>query len=84
MNGAFDTSIKQLQQNGGRITEQRKQLLSLILAHPEYSCKEIYYLARKADSCIGRATIYRFVHDLESCGLLRHQNVIVTETPACP
>ena len=80
MDDVFTSILATFQKNGGRITAQRKKLLSVVLSHPDSSVKEIYYMARKDDASIGRATVYRFLHQLEALGLLRRQSVIVTKS----
>lgn len=56
--------------NGGRITEQRKNLIRLILANPTCTCKELLYLAKLFDSGIGKATVYRTIKSLEYMGFV--------------
>ncbi len=60
---------------GCRITEQRRQLVSLIVHNPECSCKELYYMARNDDNTIGRATVYRTVRTLEEFGFIRTRSI---------
>ena len=63
--------------NGCRITEQRKNLLSIILNNPSCSCKELYYIAKKSDDKIGRATVYRTVRSLEDLGFIQYKNIVL-------
>lgn len=39
--------LRQLKENGYRITGQRKLLLKIILSNEYSSCKEIYFVAKK-------------------------------------
>ena len=66
---------KVLQQNGKRITRQRKILLDVILNGKWECCKEIYYEAVKRDSSIGMATVYRMMATLEEIGVLERRSV---------
>ena len=61
--------IRQLRADKRRITNQRKLLLSIILRHEYSSCKEIYYEAKKQDSTLGIATVYRTVQLLAFASL---------------
>lgn len=65
------TAIKRLKEKGYRITGQRRLLLELILGSEYSSCKEIYFAAKKADSRVGIATVYRTVQLLEDTELIR-------------
>ena len=78
MEEPFDTIVAALQKNGGRITKQRKQLISLILSHTDCSPKELFYIARKEAPTIGRATVYRLMHSLEELGYIRRERIIVS------
>lgn len=62
--------IDEFQKRGKRMTEQRKMLLDVILEGDWANCKEIYYEARKRDSKLGMATVYRTVSALEEIGIL--------------
>ena len=64
--------IRQLRADKRRITNQRK-LLRIILRHEYSSCKEIYYEAKKQDSTLGIATVYRTVQLLEDMELIRKE-----------
>lgn len=66
---------KVLQQNGKRITKQRKILLDVILNGKWECCKEIYYEAVKQDPSIGMATVYRMMATLEEIGILERRSV---------
>ncbi len=67
--------VSVFRKKGCRITEQRRQLVSLIVHNPECSCKELYYLARSDDNSIGRATVYRTVRALEEFGFVRTRQI---------
>ncbi len=69
MKNKIDEILLTFRKNGGRITAQRRALVSLILENPDCSCKELYYIAKAKDSCVGRATVYRTVHSLEEFGV---------------
>ena len=58
--------MEELRRNGCRI---------IILKDECSSCKEIYYLASKADPSIGMATVYRLVKTLEEAGLIHRKNM---------
>ena len=77
----FDEILASFKERGMRITNQRRQLLSLILQNPDISPKEIFYLAHKRDNSIGRATVYRMVHSLQELGYVRPQSVTIV--PNC-
>lgn len=77
----FDEILASFKERGMRITNQRRQLLSLILQNPDISPKEIFYLAHKRDNSIGRATVYRMVHSLQELGYVRPQSVTIV--PKC-
>lgn len=77
MNKKLNEIISTFKNNGCRITEQRKNLLKIILRNPGCSCKELYYLAKHSDEKIGRATVYRTVHFLEDFGFVQKKNVII-------
>lgn len=67
--------MDELRRNGCRITNQRQLLIDIILKDECSSCKEIYYLASKADPSIGMATVYRLVKTLEEAGLIHRKNM---------
>ena len=71
----FDEILASFKERGMRITNQRRQLLSLILQNPDISPKGLFYLAHKKDSSIGRATVYRMVRSLQELGYVRQQYV---------
>ena len=52
------------------ITQQRRMLLDVILEGNWTNCKEIFYEARKRDTKLGMATVYRTVSTLEEIGVL--------------
>lgn len=62
--------IVEFQRKGKRITQQRRMLLDVILEGNWSSCKDIYYEAKKKDSKVGMATVYRMVNMLEELGVL--------------
>ena len=65
--------IHKLQGSGRRVTRQREMLLEIILDGSWSSCKEIYYEAKKQDSTLGIATVYRTVQLLEDMELIRKE-----------
>ena len=67
--------IQKLKEQSCRITKQRQMILDVILSEECSSCKEIYYLASKADPSIGMATVYRLVKTLEEAGLIHRKNM---------
>lgn len=71
---AKESILQQLRQRGCRITKQREILVDVILSEQCQSCKEIYYLAAKADPDIGMATVYRMMNVLEEIGALKRRN----------
>ena len=77
----FKEILASFRENGMRVTNQRKQLLSIILQNPDFSPKEIFYTAHKKDTSIGRATVYRMVHSLQELGYVRPQSVTIV--PKC-
>lgn len=66
--------LKQLRENGFRVTKQRLMLMDIILEGGCASCKEIYYRALKQDPGIGKATVYRMVNTLEAMGAISRRN----------
>ena len=70
MDEKFREILNAFKKNGGRITEQRKSLLYMILKNPGCTCKELYYLAKEKKSEVGRATVYRTVKTLEDMGYI--------------
>lgn len=75
MSQKADIIIKQIQAQGYRITEQRKNLISVILENEFATCKEIYYSALAKDPTVGIATVYRTVGLLEKLGVLNRNNI---------
>ena len=71
--------LKRLREKKYRITKQRQMLLDVILQEECASCKEIYYKAKKEDSSIGAATVYRMINLLEEIGAIRRENACVIE-----
>ena len=67
--------LQKLKKRGCRITKQRQMLLDVILQEECASCKEIYYKAKKEDSRIGAATVYRMINLLEEIGAIRRENM---------
>lgn len=72
----FQEVLRQLKENGYRITGQRKLLLKIILSNEYSSCKEIYFAAKKKDEKVGIATVYRTVQLLEDMELIRKEMVV--------
>ncbi len=72
--GQKEQIIRQLRENGCRITQQRLILLDVILNNECTSCKEIYYRAGKIDKNIGFATVYRMINTLEEIGAINRKN----------
>ncbi|MDO5147602.1 MAG: transcriptional repressor [Eubacteriales bacterium] len=70
-----ETILRQLKDNGCRITRQRKILLDIILQEECSCCKEIYYKALEADAGIGAATVYRMINTLEEIGAISRKNM---------
>lgn len=68
--------IKQLKEKGCRITAQRRLLIGIVLENEYSSCKEIYFEAKKRDSNVGIATVYRTVQLMEDMELIRKEMVI--------
>ncbi|MGP1368746.1 MAG: transcriptional repressor [Treponema sp.] len=77
MEEKFTEIMAAFKDNGCRITVQRKQLLAAILNNPGCSCKELYYIARRANDGIGRATVYRMVRSLEDFGYIKKKTVSI-------
>lgn len=75
MNTQKELVIKKLKDRGCRMTKQRMILLDIILDGEFSSCKEIYYLASKADAHIGTATVYRMINTLEDIGAINRKNM---------
>ena len=67
--------IELLRKNGCRITNQRRLLIRVILENECSSCKEIYYTAKKLDSTVGIATVYRTVKTLEDLNVINRKNM---------
>lgn len=73
----YEKILSELSKNGGRITQQRRQIIRVILENPNCTCKELYYLSRQKDNKISRATVYRTVSTLENLGYISRQNIIL-------
>lgn len=71
----FNEILAAFRKNGMRVTNQRKQLLAIILQNPDLSPKEILYIAHKKDNSIGRATVYRMVRSLQELGYIRRHYI---------
>ena len=67
--------VKRLEENGCRMTKQRKILLDIILEEECASCKEIYYKSANEDDSIGIATVYRMINLLEEIGAINRKNM---------
>ena len=68
--------IRQLKENGYRITAQRRMLLEIILENQYSSCKEIYFAAKERDRKVGMATVYRMVQILEDMELVHKEMAV--------
>lgn len=68
-----------IHERGGRMTEQRRTLVKVILENPCSTCKELFYLSRKIDKTIGRATVYRTIKMLDDCGVLTGRLIRVAD-----
>ncbi len=68
--------IRQLKDNGYRITAQRRMLLEIILENQYPSCKEIYFAAKERDRKVGMATVYRMVQILEDMELVHKEMAV--------
>ena len=77
MEDKFVEIMNAFRNRGFRITIQRKQLLTTILNNPGCSCKELYYLARRANDGLGRETVYRMVRSLEDFGYIKKKAVSI-------
>ena len=77
MGEKYNEIILAFKNKGCRITEQRKNLLSIIFRNPGCSCKDLYYIARKEVGEIGRATVYRIVRSLVDLGYVERKNVVI-------
>ena len=62
--------IRRLRQEGCRITHQREQILDVILQEECATVKEIYTKAKRMDTSVGFATVYRMISLLEQTGLI--------------
>ena len=74
----LDEVIRQLKEQGYRITSQRRLLLHIILENEYSSCKEIYFAAKQVDNKVGIATVYRTVQLLEDMELIHKEMVVNT------
>lgn len=68
--------IRQLKENGYRITVQRRMLLQIILENEYSSCKEIYFAAKERDRKVGIATVYRMIQLLEDMEVIHKEMVV--------
>ncbi|MBQ9282832.1 MAG: transcriptional repressor [Treponema sp.] len=67
--------ISKLRDFGQRITKQKSIVIKNILANPNSTAKEIYYLSKESHPNINLSTVYRTVKTLESIGLLGNRNI---------
>lgn len=67
--------INRLRKENYRITNQRMLLIDIFLQEDCGCCKEIYYRARKEDTSIGVATVYRMIKTLEDIGAISRKNM---------
>ncbi len=78
MEEKYTAILQTFKSRGCRITEQRKNILEVILKNPGSSFKELYYIAKSENKEVGRATIYRTVHSLEEFGLAKSLGIKVS------
>ncbi len=72
--------IRELHKRGKRVTQQRRELIEIILETDWTSSKEIYYEALRQGQNIGMATVYRMLNVLEEIGAVdRRSYQIVAE-----
>ncbi|MCR5467696.1 MAG: transcriptional repressor [Lachnospiraceae bacterium] len=71
-----DYIISLLQENGFRITKQRKLIINTILCSDGASCKEIYQNVVSQDKSVGTATVYRMIRLLEDIGIIKRIDMI--------
>ena len=67
--------LSRLKEHGLRITGQRRLIVDIISEEEFSCCKEVYLLARKRDSSIGVATVYRMINVLEEIGAISRKNL---------
>lgn len=70
-----ETIISCLKEQGFRITNQRRLIISVILEQDCSCCKEIYYQVREKDQTVGIATVYRMIKTLEETGFIDRKNL---------
>lgn len=73
----YEQILSDLSKDGGRITQQRKQIISVILENPNCTCKELFYISHQKDKKISRATVYRTINTLEKLGYISRQTIIL-------
>ena len=67
--------ISTLRNLGKRITKQKSIVIRNIIANPNSTVKEIYYLSKANQPNINLSTVYRVVKSLEEVGLLGNRNI---------
>lgn len=71
MKSATESLASLMQAKGLRLTEQRRLLADLLdQAEDHLDAESVYLIARKRDSTIHRATVYRTLHTLKKLGLV--------------
>ncbi len=70
-NNLLEMATERTRTNGGRMTLQRRLVLTILehsAAHP--TAEEVYQLARQQDPTINRSTVYRTLRWLEETGFV--------------
>ncbi len=71
--------IQELRRRGKRVTQQRRELIEIILETDWTSSKEIYYEAVRQGQNIGMATVYRMLNVLEEIGAVDRRSYQMVE-----
>lgn len=71
--------IQELRKRGKRVTQQRRELIEIILETDWTSSKEIYYEAVRQGQNIGMATVYRMLNVLEEIGAVDRRSYQMVE-----
>ena len=76
MTAFLDKASEAVRQVGGRMTSQRRLIVELLEAAPaRLDANGLYDLARRQDTTISLATVYRTLNALEDAGLIRQQYI---------